>query len=153
MTQKSILFICLGNICRSPLAEGVFRHEAIKAGKENQLIIDSAGIGSWHVGNAPDSRAINIAGKYGVDIAHQSCRQLTAQDFHDFDLIIGMDHDNITDAKNANTQNGNAEIAMFTLFAGLGEIEIPDPYYGRADGFEIAYQLIKKASIGVLARL
>ena len=153
MTKKSILFICLGNICRSPLAEGVFRAEAIKAGKENQLTIDSAGIGGWHVGNASDSRAINIAGKYGIDIARQSCRQLTAQDFHDFDLIIGMDHENIADANNANTQNGNAEIAMFALYAGMGEIEIPDPYYGREDGFEIAYQLVKKASMGVLARL
>ena len=153
MTRSSILFICLGNICRSPLAEGVFRDEARKAGIEKQLTIDSAGTGGWHIGNQPDNRSINIASKYGIDIAHQTCRQLTAGDFHDFDLIFAMDNANITNANRMNTENGTAELVLFTAFAGMGNVEIPDPYYGGKDGFEKAYQLIKTASIKALEHI
>lgn len=153
MPVSSILFICLGNICRSPLAEGVFRDEATKSGLANSLNIDSAGIGGWHVGNPPDPRAIEKANQYGIDISHQTSRKLTPSDFSAFDLILCMDEDNIADCHSANRQNGPAKIELFTAYAGLGNLEIPDPYYGGVDGFEIAYQMIKQASIGTIEQI
>lgn len=153
MTISSILFICLGNICRSPLAQGVFHDEAQKRGVLEKLHIDSAGTGGWHIGNPPDPRSIEIAAKYNIDITAQTCRRLTPNDFHDFDLILGMDNANISDCRAANTDHGHAQIELFTQFAGMGNLEIPDPYYGGPDGFETAYQLIKQASIGTLDRI
>ncbi len=151
---SSVLFICLGNICRSPLAEGVFRNEAKKRGLEDRLIIDSAGTGGWHVGNPPDRRSIQTAANHGIDINDQSCRRLATSDFHQFNLILGMDHSNIIDARSANDESGPAQILLFTQFAGTGEnLEIPDPYYGGPEGFENAYRMIKLASIGTLDRL
>ena len=161
MTISSILFICLGNICRSPLAEGVFRDRAIKKGVDDRLIIDSTGTGGWGVGQPPDPRSIETAARHGMDISNQYCRRLTTSDFHDFDLILGMDNSNITNARAINRDNGTAKISLFTEWAKPGtgnranidNIEIPDPYYGGPDGFETAYQMIKQASIGSLERL
>ena len=156
MTQKvsSILFICLGNICRSPLAEGVFRNEAEKRGIVDLITIDSAGTGGWHIGNPPDQRSIETAANHGIDINHQVCRRLTSRDFSTFDLILGMDNSNIINATSADSANGPAQILLFTQYAGMGDdLEIADPYYGGVEGFETAYQLIKQASRGTLNRL
>ncbi len=156
MTQKisSILFICLGNICRSPLAEGVFRNEAGKRGVADQITIDSAGTGGWHIGNPPDQRSTQTAASHDINISHQVCRRLTSRDFSTFDLILGMDNSNISNAASANGANGPAQILLFTQFAGMGDdLEIADPYYGGVEGFETAYQLIKQASRGALDRL
>lgn len=162
MDHTSILFICLGNICCSPLAQGVFREEAQRRGVENQLTIDSAGTGGWHIGNPPDQRSIDIAAAYNIDISSQICRRLTASDFHDFDFILAMDKSNISNAKPANHQSGPAHLALFTEFGRTGhgshdefnnKTEIPDPYYGGPDGFEIAYQMIKQASNDTLDRI
>lgn len=153
MSISSILFICLGNICRSPLAQGVFEDRIASTSLAGKIHIDSAGTGSWHVGNKPDARSIQTAATHGIDITAQKCRQLCADDFHDFDLILGMDHSNLSNARRANHTNGAAKIELFCEFAGIGDIEIPDPYYGGTDGFEIAYKLIRQASDGVLHRL
>ena len=156
MTQKisSILFICLGNICRSPLAEGVFRNETKKRGLADQLNIDSAGTGGWHIGNPPDPRSIKTAASHGIDINHQVCRRLTSDDFSRFDLILAMDQANITNAKPLNKGNGPAQLSLFTHYAGMGDdFEIADPYYGGPQGFETAYQLIRQASVGTLDRV
>ena len=158
MTISSILFICLGNICRSPLAEGVFRHEAVKRGAGELITIDSAGTGNWHVGEPPDQRAIEIANHHGIDISHQRCRALKPDDFRDFDLIIAMDQANIQNARAIGgyhgEKSGSAQLVLFTKFARLNsEPEIPDPYYRNPEDFEIAYQMIKEASIGTLRRL
>jgi len=151
---SSILFICLGNICRSPLAEGVFRNEAENRGVADQLTIDSAGTGGWHIGNPPDQRSIQTAANHGININHQVCRRLTSNDFNTFDLIFGMDNSNIINATSANKRNGPAQVLLFTQYAGMGDnLEIADPYYGGGEGFEIAYQLIKQASRGALDRL
>lgn len=151
---SSILFICLGNICRSPLAEGVFRHEATKRGVINQLSIDSAGTGGWHIGNPPDPRSVETAAGHGIDISHQVCRRLSRDDFNSFDIILGMDNSNIIDATSANHASGSAQIMLFTQFAQMGDnLDIEDPYYGGAAGFETAYQMIKQASVNSLDRL
>ncbi|MCF6322237.1 MAG: low molecular weight phosphotyrosine protein phosphatase [Rhizobiaceae bacterium] len=153
MTPSSILFICLGNICRSPLAEGVLRHEAEKRGMANQLTIDSAGTSNWHIGSAPDERTIENAAMHDVDISNQVCRQLVAADFFDFDLILAMDNANISNIRAANHENGSAQISLFTAWAGMGDQEIPDPYYGGQQGFEIAYKMIEQAAAGTLDRI
>lgn len=153
MRNTSVLFICLGNICRSPLAEGVFRNEVEKLGLSEHFTIDSAGTGGWHIGNPPDPRSIDIARQYSIDISKQSCRRLEAEDFHDFDYIFAMDHSNLANAKSINNNGGSAQLSLFTHYAGQGEIEIPDPYYGGTDGFNTAYLMIKQASIDVLQRL
>ncbi|MCP4182667.1 MAG: low molecular weight phosphotyrosine protein phosphatase [Hyphomicrobiales bacterium] len=152
--MSSILFICLGNICRSPLAEGVFRNEAQKRGVADQLTIDSAGTGGWHIGNPPDQRSIETAANHDINISHQVCRRLTSRDFNTFDLILGMDNSNIINATSANRANGPAQLLLFTQFAGMrDDLEIADPYYSGVEGFETAYQLIKQASRSTLDRL
>lgn len=164
MTISSILFICLGNICRSPLAEGVFRDEAAKRGLINSIDIDSAGTGGWHVGDPPDPRSIDIAARHGIDIAGQTCRRLIPSDFHDFDLILAMDKSNVANAQALNINGASAQISLFMEFSEchadygdmkqqLSRLEIPDPYYSGHGGFEIAYQMIRRASIGTLDRL
>lgn len=156
MNPTSILFICLGNICRSPLAEGVLRHQAELRGVSQHLRIASAGTAGWHVGNPPDGRAIDIAERYGVDIRDQICQLLLPSHFHEFDLILAMDHANIANASAINRDNGPARLELFTRYGGTGEDdypEIPDPYFGDANDYEIAYEMIKQASIGTLDRL
>lgn len=158
MIPTSILFICLGNICRSPLAEGVFRHQAELRGVSQHLTIASAATAGWHVGNPPDRRSVDIAERHGIDISGQICQRLQSADFHDFDLILAMDNANITEASALNLDKGSARLELFTRYGrtGTGEDEypeIPDPYYGGPHGFETAYQMIKQASIGTLDRL
>ena len=94
-SQTSVLFICLGNICRSPLAEGIFRSVVENARLSDSFKIDSAALGSWHIGNPPDHRAIEISAANNVDISNQRCRQIIPADFDGFDYIIGMDHENV----------------------------------------------------------
>lgn len=151
--MKSVLFICLGNICRSPLAEGVFRSVVETQGRGAQFHIDSAGTNGYHTGEAPDHRSIAVAMHHGVDISKQRCRQLTAQDFHDFDLILGMDKGNLRaiEARRPATV-AKAEIALFYDFALQKRLEIPDPYYGGTGEFEKVYRMVRTAS-EALARL
>ncbi len=151
LETSSILFVCLGNICRSPLAEGVFHREAQL--QEREFALESAGTGSWHVGNQPDPRAQMVALAHGIEIANQRCRMVRASDFTQFDLIIGMDHSNVAKLERLTPSNGTAQIAMFMQIALGRNVEVPDPYLDGDDGFELAYQMIREASLGLLAKI
>ncbi|HEX7800109.1 MAG TPA: low molecular weight protein-tyrosine-phosphatase, partial [Asticcacaulis sp.] len=127
--MTAILFVCLGNICRSPLAEGVFRHQAEAAGVADRFRIDSAGCGGWHAGEAPDPRAIAAAARHGIHISGQSARQIGPADFDAFDLILGLDRDNVRHLQRmAGQGSGTARVTLYLEEAlGLGK-DTPDPY-------------------------
>ncbi|MCX2725025.1 low molecular weight protein-tyrosine-phosphatase [Roseibium salinum] len=137
--RHSVLFVCLGNICRSPLAEGVFRALAEEAGVADRLLIDSAGTGAWHAGNPPDPRSIAIAATYGIDLSAQRARQVRADDFSAFDTIVAMDGSNLSTLK-SRTGAGTARIR---LLLDNPARDVPDPYYGGPDGFEQVYRLVR----------
>jgi len=131
-----ILMVCLGNICRSPLAEGVMQHLADEQGLDWQ--IDSAGTGRWHVGEHPDTRSIRTARNHGIDISKQVCRQFRRHDFNDFDHILVMDKFNLSDVLNmAPGEESSAKVKLL-----LGNREVPDPYYDDSL-FEPAFELIE----------
>jgi protein-tyrosine phosphatase len=148
---RSILFVCLGNICRSPLAEGVFRHVAGQAGAN--LIIDSAGTGAWHAGNPPDPRSIAVAAAYGVDIAMQRARKVAPGDFQRFDLLLGLDRSNVETLVARAPAEARGKVHLFMDYAGLGPRDVPDPYYGGDGGFEAVYRMIREASEALSAKL
>ncbi len=148
-----ILFICLGNICRSPLAEGVFRHVVTEAGRQAAFDIDSAATGSWHVGKPPDRRAIKVARHHGVDISNQTCRQINGHDFETFDHIVCMDYANIDDVTALQPAGSKAQIGLFMQLALGKALIIPDPYVGGRKGFETAYQMVDEASQALLKKL
>lgn len=143
---SSVLFVCLGNICRSPLAEGVMTAVLKERGCDNGIVIDSAGTNGYHTGEAPDRRSIAVAAKYGIDISNQRCRQLEAADFTKFDLILGMDRGNLAAIHRRKPAQGRAGIGMFSAVALGRDIEIPDPYYGGPEDFEQVYRMILAAS-------
>ncbi|CAN7232443.1 low molecular weight phosphotyrosine protein phosphatase [Phyllobacterium sp. LjRoot231] len=148
----SVLFVCLGNICRSPLAEGVFRSVLAAEGKVDGMLVDSAGTNGYHTGELPDERSMAIASHHGIDISTQRCRQLIADDFTRFDLIVGMDRENIATIRGRRPSNATAEVGMFYELA-LGEAkQIPDPYYGTSADFERVYRMILAASKGLSTR-
>ncbi len=150
---RSILFVCLGNICRSPLAEGVFRAEWQRAGTTALLEIASAGTGGWHVGSPPDARSVAIAAHYGIDISRQRARQIETPDFTRYDIILGMDRSNVAALRAMAPAAGRADIHLFMQFA-LGEMrDVPDPYYGGPDGFADVYRMIRTASERLAERL
>ncbi|PLP56832.1 low molecular weight phosphotyrosine protein phosphatase [Mesorhizobium loti] len=150
---KSILFVCLGNICRSPLAEGVFRDVLTTRGLEHRFRLDSAGTGGWHAGSAPDPRSIEIAARHGIDIAGQKARKVSPDDFSRFDLIFGMDRSNVADLKATAPQEARDRIHLFLEFAGERGREVPDPYYGGSEGFASIYRMIREASEAIATRL
>lgn len=137
MKRISILFVCMGNICRSPLAEGIFGHATAEAGLVDAFRIDSAGLGGWHQGELPDRRSIATASAHGIDITGQRARRILPGDFDDFDLILAMDHSNVAELRCRSPRAEN--IHLFGDFAlGTGE-DIPDPYYGSPEDFEFVY--------------
>ena len=152
--RASVLFVCMGNICRSPTAETVFREHAQRAGLLDDLRIESAGIGSWHVGEPPDKRAILHGRRRGYDLEPLRARQVTPADFERFDYILGMDHRNLRDLKALRPDDYNGHLGLFLDFAPhLGVREVPDPYYGGPDGFEAVLELVERASEGLLAHI
>ena len=153
MAKKSILFVCLGNICRSPLAEGVFRSVLAERGMEDDFLIDSAGMGDWHAGQAPDHRAIAVARANGLDISAQQARAITERDFERFDLILGMDRKNIRELNEIAPDAFRDKVQLFLDYAGSEAKEVPDPYFGDAAGFSETYRLIRAASEGLADRL
>jgi protein-tyrosine phosphatase len=154
MTPHRILFVCLGNICRSPRAEGVFRRLVAERGLSDCFEIDSAGIGDWHVGQAPDNRAQQAALRRGIDISTQSARQLRADDFSRFDLILAMDASNHGDLRQLSPKHVHGKIRHFLDFAPqTGASEVPDPFFGEAEGFDHALDLIEAAAEGLLDAL
>jgi protein-tyrosine phosphatase len=134
--RRAILFVCTGNICRSPTAEGVLRHLA--KGKGVELRIESAGIGDWHVGQPPDERAQHHARSRGYDLSAQRARQVTAQDFEVFDMILAMDRGHLRALQEMAPERHHAKIRLFA--AGR---DVPDPYYGGAKGFELVLDLVE----------
>ena len=153
--MTAILFVCLGNICRSPLAEGVFRHQAEAASVADRFILDSAGCGGWHTGEAPDPRAIAAAARHGIDISGQRARQIRPADFDAFDLILGLDRDNVRHLQRMAPGQGagKARIGLYLEEAlGLNK-DTPDPYYGSDRDFEAVYRLCAQASEALLAKL
>ncbi len=134
--------VCLGNICRSPLAEGILKSKL----DEETYHVDSAGTASYHIGKKPDNRSISIAKRYGIDISRQRCRQFTYNDFNDFDLIFAMDRSNYENIiALANNKNEIAKVNLLLHKSDMTNKEVPDPYYGGDDGFEEVFHLIDSA--------
>jgi len=154
MARHRILFVCLGNICRSPMAEGVFRRLVEEEGLAHRFEIDSAGLGAWHLGQAPDDRAQAAARGRGIDISGQSARQVRQDDFDRFDLLLVMDRSNLAELKRAAPAEARAKIRPFLDFAPhAGTKDVPDPFYGGTEGFDHALDLIESAARGLLAEL
>lgn len=146
-----VLFVCLGNICRSPAAEGVLRAKANERGLA--LTIDSAGTGGWHAGDPPDRRMIAAAAKRGIDISNQRARQVAFSDFYEFDYLLAMDLSNHSNLLDMAPPNRECDIRLFLDFAAGDTRETPDPYYGGADGFERVLDLIELGAEGFLDHL
>lgn len=144
--MKSILMVCLGNICRSPLAEGVMRHKLEEAGIST-IKVDSAGTSGFHVGEHPDSRSVQNAKSHGIDISKLRARQFSASDFDNFDLIFVMDSSNYQDViKLARTKEEEAKVELLLNRKWPEKnLAVPDPYFGGGDGFEKVFQLVDQA--------
>ncbi|KGJ04488.1 protein-tyrosine phosphatase [Paracoccus halophilus] len=150
MAEPSILFVCLGNICRSPLAEGAMRDAARKAGLA--IEIDSAGTGIWHLGEPPDPRAQEIAARDGIDISGLRARQVTAQDFHRFDHIVAMDHDNLANLRRIAPADAHARLSlMLDHVPGQEGQAVADPYFGESTGFDATWRDMQAGARGLLA--
>lgn len=146
-----VLMVCLGNICRSPLAEGILRSKV----DSSRVFIDSAGTGGWHVGHLPDSRSIEVAQINSIDITDQRCRRFTRQDFEDFDRIYVMDRSNLSDVLDlALDANQRKKVRLILDELHPGEMrEVPDPYYGGAGGFDRVFKLLDEACEVIANRL
>ncbi|TPK71744.1 low molecular weight phosphotyrosine protein phosphatase [Mesorhizobium sp. B2-4-15] len=150
---KSILFVCLGNICRSPLAEGVFQAVWTERGLARDMLLDSAATSGWEVGSAPDPRAMAIAAHHGRDISGQRARKITPQDFHRFDLILGMDRSNVADLRALAPAAMRDRVHLFLEFAQGDARDVPDPYYEGQEAFAEVYRMIREASEALAMRL
>jgi protein-tyrosine phosphatase len=149
-----VLFVCMGNICRSPTAQGVFEHLVAGEGLTSLIQIDSAGTHAYHVGEPPDVRATQAARKRSVDLASQRARRVTGDDFLDFDYVLAMDRNNYDDLMSLCPPDHQSKLHLFLEFAsGLEEDEVPDPYYGGITGFDRVLDLIERASQGLLAEI
>jgi len=148
-----VLFVCMGNICRSPTAEGVFRHKVEQADLNEHFTIDSAGTHAYHVGNPPDSRATEAALKRNIDLSNQRARRVSADDFSAFDYVIAMDESNRDDLLAICPAGYEDRVHLFLDFGNSNETEVPDPYYGQGRGFEIVLNLVEDASDGLLNQL
>ncbi len=152
MSKVRVLFVCLGNICRSPTAEGVFRKLVQDRGLDAHIEIDSAGTGGWHAGEPPDRRAQAEARRRGIDISGLRARQVRKQDFMEFDRVVAMDRQNLRELRAACPEPLRHKLSLMLDHAEhLPESEVPDPYYGGHDGFVEVYDLLEAASEGLLA--
>ena len=150
----SLLFVCTGNICRSPTADGVFRHLVQQEGIEGKFNIDSAGTQGYHQGNPPDHRAIKVAAQNGVDMNFLRARRVRENDFDDFDLILAMDQGHYDELIYLSPSHAKGKIKMFLDFAPhRDENEVPDPWYGTLQDFEYAYELVQDGSTSLLEQL
>ena len=141
-----VLFVCLGNICRSPTAEGIFRHYVEQAGLSDAISIDSAGTADWHIGKTPDPRTQAAAAQRGYDLSGLRGRQAQPEDFAKFDLILAMDKSNLSNLQAIQPADGKAELALYLPRFGISPAEVPDPYYGGEDGFELVLDMLEQAS-------
>ena len=150
--SASILFVCLGNICRSPLAEAAFRREAARLNLDVQ--VDSAGTGDWHVGAPPDSRAAAVAMKNGIDISHRRARQVSPENFRQFDHIVALDAQNLADLRRIQPPDGRAELSLLLdHVAGREGQPVTDPYYGEADHFHVTWADVTAGAAGLARSL
>jgi len=137
--MTKVLMVCLGNICRSPLAEGILKSKT----NPDLVFVDSAGTGGFHIGNQPDERSINVARNYGIDISNQTCRKFSPSDFEIFDYIYVMDKSNYDNVISlASTEVEREKVKLLLSESSFKLQEVPDPYYGGEDGFENVFQLI-----------
>jgi len=152
-----ILFVCLGNICRSPSAEGVFREMLKREGLDGNgaaIDVDSAGTAEWHVGKAPDARAVQAASKRGIDISTYRARQVGRDDFFSFDYLLAMDHMNLEALDVARPRKAKARAELFLSYAPeLAIRDVPDPYYGGPQQFDFVLDLLEEGSRGLLSSL
>jgi len=149
-----VIFVCMGNICRSPTAEGVFRHRAEGAGLLPELSIDSAGTHAYHIGEAPDLRSQQAARARGYDLSKQRARRFEREDYDRFHYVLAMDRDNLFALQRMRPREFNGHLGLLLDFAPeLGFREVPDPYYGGARGFEEVLDMIEAASKGLIAAI
>lgn len=152
--MTKVLFVCLGNICRSPTADGIFRELVTSAKLDQKIMVDSAGTGAWHIGKAPDSRTIAAARTRGYDLSVLRARQVTARDFDEFDYILAMDEANLADLQQLKPAHFTGHLGLFLEFGARGDYrEVPDPYYGGSDGFELVLDLVEDAAEGLLKHI
>lgn len=150
-----VLFVCLGNICRSPLAAAVFRKLVRSAGLESRFEVDSAGTSDWHVGEPPDARAVAVARRRGVELAGRA-RQITPRDLERFDYVIVMDAENLADVERlAREVRPGGEVHLLREFDPVagGALEVPDPYFGGRRGFEEVHDIIERSCRGLLEHI
>ena len=149
--MTKVLFVCMGNICRSPSAEGVFRHMVADAGLSDVVGIDSAGTHSFHLGESPDARSTAAARKRGYEVSQREARQITPEDFRDFDLILAMDWDNLSAMQQQCPKMYQHKLMLLMRFANdFEEATVPDPYYGGPEGFGKVLDYLEDACQGVL---
>ena len=137
--NKKILFVCLGNICRSPTSEVILRHLVKEKGEDEKWEIDSAGTGDWHVGKRPDKRTLQTLKKHGISTEHRA-RVVTSKDFNKFDIIFAFDESNIRDLKDIRPKAGKAELKLFGEWDPEGVTNVEDPYYGDIEGFDVMFE-------------
>jgi protein-tyrosine phosphatase len=153
-SRVSILFVCLGNICRSPTAEAVFRALAAREAPELELSVDSAGTAAYHIGCEPDRRAREAARRRGYDMSGMRARRVEPDDFERFDLILAMDRSNWSDLRQAAPPTARERVQLFLQYGpDLDLLDVPDPYYGGPNGFEAVLDLIEAAARGLLQEL
>lgn len=149
-----VLFVCMGNICRSPTAEGVFRGMVEQQGLGEKIIIDSAGTHDYHIGDAPDARAQAAAARRGYDLSGLRARQIVPDDFSTFDYVLAMDEANLGLLQQQCPEHRRDRLKLFLEFADDGALrEVPDPYYGGAPGFELVLDLVENAGRGLLREI
>jgi protein-tyrosine phosphatase len=146
-----VLFVCMGNICRSPTAEGVFSKLVEERGLVDRVSVDSAGTHAYHIGKPPDVRSARAAAERGIDLSHQRARRVTVQDFQQFDYVLAMDSDNYSHLAAMCPEGCEYKLRLFLSFAPhLEAREVPDPYYGGITGFERVLDMVEEAARGLL---
>jgi len=146
-----VLFVCLGNICRSPTAHGVFQKMVDAAGLGEQIFVDSAGTAAWHSGKVPDPRSCDYAARRGYDLSQLKARQALVEDFGSFDYILAMDSENLSNLKRLQPEGSGARLSLLLDFSvGIERDDVPDPYYGNGQGFDLVLDLIENACTQLL---
>lgn len=152
MATPSVLFVCLGNICRSPLAEAALRAEAEKAGVD--IVVDSAGTGDWHIGSPPDPRAQAVAQRHGIDISTYAGRQVRAEDFRRFTHVFALDAENLKNLRRIRPSDGTAELCLLMdMVPGREGTGVVDPYFGDDAGFDLTWDDVTRAAKAIVAKL
>lgn len=153
-SEFSVLFVCMGNICRSPSAHGMVRHHLQQRYAHLPVRLDSAGTHGYHIGDPPDQRSVAAAARRGIVLDDLRARQVEVEDFHNFDLLLAMDDQNLQALRLLRPENARAELRLFLELAPALDVrEVPDPYYGGANGFEHVLDLIEQATEGLLAEI